>query len=207
MKTNYKIYFFIFLTTIMVFTIDILLPLGVAAGVPYIIPILISLYLTNRRITIFLAPIFIFLTIAGFYFSPPGGIMWMVLTNRFLAFSVIIITAFLGLRLIEKDEEIKKIASIPAENPHPIVRVSFEGNILYINNSAQKLFDYYKKDLKNFPMPAQWISIVKTALNDNKIIFHDYKINKRMFTFDFTPVLNYNYVNIYGKDITEQKKI
>ena len=65
--------------------IDLMIPLGVAAGVPYIIVILLSLNATDQRTTIYLALVCTFLIIVGYIASPEGGVMWQVLFNRLLA--------------------------------------------------------------------------------------------------------------------------
>lgn len=74
-----------FLSVIVVFIIDSLIPLGVAGGVPYIIPILLSLWSRNVRLTFSLAIICSILTLTGLYSSPEGGELWKVLFNRGLA--------------------------------------------------------------------------------------------------------------------------
>jgi len=92
----------VWLTVICVFlsfaflVLDLVLPLGVAGGVPYVLVILISLSYTKS------APIFLFASLCtilvtiGFFYSPQGGVLWIVLTNRFLAIFAIWVTALLG---------------------------------------------------------------------------------------------------------------
>lgn len=86
------------------FIFDLLTPLGVAAGVPYISVVLVSLWSSRKGFTIFVAFVSSILTIAGIYLSPPGGEMWKVLTNRALALFAIWVTAFLTLQRKISDE-------------------------------------------------------------------------------------------------------
>lgn len=79
-----------------IFAIDISIPLGVAGGVPYIAPVLLCLWLTNRRFIWVIAGIATALTVLGYFYSPQGGILWKVLTNRILALFVIWVAAILG---------------------------------------------------------------------------------------------------------------
>ncbi|HKJ69921.1 MAG TPA: ATP-binding protein [bacterium] len=66
-----------------VFILDIHLPLGVAGGVPYVIPVLLSVWLLTPRITGYLVLFCAGLTIGGLILSPPGKEpLWMILINR-----------------------------------------------------------------------------------------------------------------------------
>jgi PAS domain S-box-containing protein len=80
-----------------IFLADISLPLGVAGGVPYVAVVLISLWSRRKRFTLVAAATASVLTVLGYFFSPPAGIAWMVLVNRFLALFVIWVTVLLGL--------------------------------------------------------------------------------------------------------------
>ncbi len=104
---------------------DILVPLGVAGGVPYIAAILVSLWHPKENVTIIFAIICSALTILGFYFSPSGGELWKVIFNRAIALFAIWITAILCYnwkqhknevfslnRKIEKEKEIIYLATI-----------------------------------------------------------------------------------------------
>jgi len=81
-----------------VFSIDLILPLGIAGGVPYITVILASLWLHNYKYVISLAAICTILTLIGFYFSPSGGELWKVIANRGLAVYAIWVTAILAIK-------------------------------------------------------------------------------------------------------------
>jgi len=81
---------------LVIFYIDTLIPLGVAGGVPYVLVILISLWSKNKRLPIIMAIVSSILTVLGFYFSPEGGEMWKVISNRLLALFAIWATAVLA---------------------------------------------------------------------------------------------------------------
>ena len=77
-----------------IFAIDVLLlPLGVAGGVPYVAVVLISSWLPRRQHVLYCAVAVSVLPILGYFWSEPAGIPWMVLDNRFLALLVIWVTA------------------------------------------------------------------------------------------------------------------
>ncbi len=84
-------------TTILIFSVDLIVPLGVAFGVPYIIVILIALQIPNRHATFIFAVICSLLVIIGFFFSPEGGEVWKVFLNRAIAIASVLIVALIGI--------------------------------------------------------------------------------------------------------------
>ncbi len=76
-----------------IFVLDLLTPLGVAGGVPYVALVFVGWWFPNRRMIIVLAALASGLTVAGYFHSPDGGISWVVLTNRAYALFAIWITA------------------------------------------------------------------------------------------------------------------
>jgi len=72
---------------------DFILPLGIAAGVSYVIVILLGLWLPVRRQIITITLIGVLFTIIGYYFTPvQSADTWIILINRGLALFVIICT-------------------------------------------------------------------------------------------------------------------
>ena len=100
-------------------------------------------------------------------------------------------------------EEIVSIAKFPSENPNPIIRATKDGEIIYTNKGSDVLLDFCGCKLRDY-MNEDWKNNIKAAFKDGKSrIFH---INAcgLMLEFTITPVQNMDYVNIYGRDITEQ---
>lgn len=96
------------------FIIDLLIPLGVAAGVPYVAVVLVSLWIPKKSFTFKVALISSLLTILGLFFSPMGGEMWKVLMNRALALFAIWTTAVLTLQ--RKTIEEQRLAAVEEKN-------------------------------------------------------------------------------------------
>jgi signal transduction histidine kinase len=90
-----------------IFALDISIPLGVAAGVPYIAVVFLGAWLPWRHSIILLAAIGTVLTVLGYHFSAPAGIPWMVVTNRGLALFAIWVTAFLLMQRQGVEEALK----------------------------------------------------------------------------------------------------
>ncbi|MDH5637849.1 MAG: EAL domain-containing protein, partial [Nitrospinota bacterium] len=94
---------------ILIFALDVTTPLGVAGGVPYVAPVLISIWSVRRHFTIAMAILGTAFTMAGFFLSPEGAELWVVLTNRFLAIAIIWVAATLA--LLQKETGYKAIDS------------------------------------------------------------------------------------------------
>lgn len=67
------------------FSFDLYFPLGVAGGVPYVALVLTGLITKQPKVILVLAITGTFLTIAGYFLSPVGGLFQVVLINRGLA--------------------------------------------------------------------------------------------------------------------------
>ena len=93
-----KVIFFCFGLSLFIFLGDSLIPLGVAGGVPYIAVVLVSLWSRRRNLAYYFALLGTCLTVLGFFTSPPGGELWKVLSNRFLALFAIWSTAVLSVQ-------------------------------------------------------------------------------------------------------------
>ena len=91
-----------------IFTADLMLPLGVAGGVPYIAVVLVAMWAPSPRFIYITAISGSLLTIAGFYLSPLGGVLWVVLFNRALAIFAIWVTAILAGQRMAVAREIKR---------------------------------------------------------------------------------------------------
>lgn len=81
------------LATVGIFVLDCVIPLGVADGMLYMIPVLMGLWIPDKRYTYVSAIVCGLLIAVGYFVSPPGGIPWMVITNRFLSLIAIWVSA------------------------------------------------------------------------------------------------------------------
>ena len=100
-----------------IFVFDLLLPLGVAGGVPYVVVVMLGSLFPKESHFYLLAAISTVLVVIGFFLSPEGGVLWVVIVNRFLAFFVIWITAWqlvrgerTALQLRGKDQELRRVS-------------------------------------------------------------------------------------------------
>jgi hypothetical protein len=80
------------------FIVDLMLPLGVAGAVPYVIIVLVSVWSFKEERIVITSLICSLLTLIGFLYSPPGGELWKAMANRAIVLFTIVIIAIMGLQ-------------------------------------------------------------------------------------------------------------
>lgn len=101
-------------------------------------------------------------------------------------------------------EEIRSLARFPEENPHPILRVSMEGVLLYANAAGKCLIETWGIGIgKMLPDPWRESVLETTELNTPKEL--EAKCGVATYALTLVPTPNARDINIYGKDITERK--
>ncbi len=94
---------------ILIFLIDMNIPLGVAGGIPYVILILLAWFTSKPKYAIVLGLLSIVLTLIGFFYSASSGLPhWMAITNR--VYSILAILVVSVLMYIIKRKELKLLA-------------------------------------------------------------------------------------------------
>lgn len=78
--------------------IDLILPLGIAGGIAYVVLVLLGLLVRNNRLILSGGIVGIVLTIVSSFMKPAGASLSIALTNRFLTIIVIGVTTYLSLR-------------------------------------------------------------------------------------------------------------
>lgn len=117
---------------------DLNTPLGVAGGVPYVALVLLGLWTRKRKEVLYLAVLASILTLFGYYFSPPGGIAWVVFTNRLLALFAIWMTAILIFNYAKLRHNQRKMVRAVEQSSVGIFITDTQGKIEYAN---QKLLE------------------------------------------------------------------
>jgi len=139
---------------------------------------------------------------AGLYVPRPDFVIEMA-KNR-LHTSARLIGALVHSKKTEK--EIKWLAKFPSENPNPVMRVFNDGNILYNNKASSFLLDYWGCQSTRI-LPEKYIKIISEALNSGLDNVTEVESKDRIMSLTFAPIVEEGYVNVYGLDITERKKM
>lgn len=107
-ETSSQIILVGFLIAVAIFSLDLLLPLGIADGVLYVGLVLIGLRLQSKNFILLSAIGGTALIVIGFYLSPEGGVLWKVLTNRALSTFTLWMTAILCLWQIRAEVKLQE---------------------------------------------------------------------------------------------------
>ncbi|MBT4139945.1 MAG: response regulator, partial [Candidatus Latescibacteria bacterium] len=110
--------------------------------------------------------------------------------------------ALLNSELLDKNEALEILAKFPEENPHPILRVSEECQILFANDQAKELLAAFDGE---WTLPKPWRSVMAEAVALNIGQELEVSWGDRTVSLFFVPINDMKYVNVYGRDITDRK--
>lgn len=101
-------------------------------------------------------------------------------------------------------EEMKSLARFPEENPHPILRVSKDGVLLYASASSHCLLESWGCGIGQI-LPEEWRQRVMEAFESNSNREIEATCGTTTYALTLVPVPDANDINIYGKNITLRK--
>lgn len=103
---------------------------------------------------------------------------------------------------LRKGEEQLRLASrIPEENPNPIVRLGAEGNTIYRNPAALRIWQALPESARG-PVQARLRAIAAAGLAAGERQDTEVEIGSRTYTVVVVPVPVERYVNLYLIDVT-----
>lgn len=101
--------------------------------------------------------------------------------------------------------EIVSLAAFPRESPMPVLRINSKGVVLYANNASSTLLDYWGcKRMQT--LPIFWQRQVEEALQHGYSREKEVQTEHDIYTLLLVPVKNLDYVNIYGREISEVRR-
>jgi PAS domain S-box-containing protein len=103
------------------------------------------------------------------------------------------------------EEELRSLAKYSAENPNPVLRFARDGTIIHANPSSDLLLDEWKRSIGQ-PAPDHIRQLVLQVLTTGRGGQIELRQGNRVFLFNLVPVLDGDYVNAYGRDVTERKR-
>ena len=94
-------------------------------------------------------------------------------------------------------------AKFPSENPAPVLRVDIFGKVLYSNNAGLQLLDLWGTDIGG-KVPDSWKEVIREIFESKKNGSRNVELGDMAYSLAIVPVEKANYVNLYGRDVTEQ---
>ncbi len=104
------------------------------------------------------------------------------------------------------EHQIESLARFPSENPNPVLRVAADGAVLYANSPALSVLTGYGSGLGE-PLPKAWRKLVLKSVTSRTSQTLEVQQKGRTFSFDVAPVPGAEYVNVYGRDVTDLKRL
>jgi PAS domain S-box-containing protein len=108
-------------------------------------------------------------------------------------------------KLKEAELQIEALAKFPDENPNPVLRIDSKNRIIFVNQAGAAMADHITLN-SNILIPF-YRKTVEEARSVNRVVEIEQKVRDRFYAFSIVPVKEHDYVNIYGKDITERTRI
>ncbi len=106
-------------------------------------------------------------------------------------------------KLIESEIEI--LSRFPAENPNPVLRVDAQGILLYANAASEHVQGCWHTSVGE-SLPVNLRNIAAETLNSDNDKTIEVDCGGVIYSFVFTPITEFGYVNLYGRDISERKR-
>jgi two-component system, cell cycle sensor histidine kinase and response regulator CckA len=104
------------------------------------------------------------------------------------------------------EERILNLARFPDENPNPVMRVSVDGSLLYHNPSSRSLLPTWV-DGPDGRIPAAHLPEIVQAWEAGEKREMEVREGTKTFAITITPIPAARYINLYGKDVTEEKSL
>ena len=109
------------------------------------------------------------------------------------------------LQRIVAEEQMMSLARFHSENPSPVLRISADGTLHSANAASIELLEIWGVQVGQ-PSPADIRSLVNDILNSNLTQQLEVEGDQKIFNLNLVPIADEGYVNVYGEDVTLQKK-
>ena len=103
------------------------------------------------------------------------------------------------------NKEVHDIALFSTQNPDPLVRINFNGEIIR-NNPASAQLDFFELDNKVYRNDEFFKLVAERIDKSNSRWIIEAKSKNRDYSFVCVSMVEEGYINIYGRDITQRKK-
>ncbi len=102
------------------------------------------------------------------------------------------------------EQEVASLAKFPSENPSLVLRLSREGVVMYANPASGAILKMWECAVGGFAPPF-WrdLSGQLLASKENKTV--DMECEGKTYEMSVIPIAEPDYVNLYGRNITERK--
>jgi len=112
----------------------------------------------------------------------------------------------LNQRLIASEAQSRSLARFPEENPSPVLRIAKDGMVIYGNKAGEELLEAWGAGIGKY-LPENRSKFVTEVFNSASPRQTEFGYSDQTLSLTFVPVREADYVNIYGHDITDRKRV
>ena len=105
------------------------------------------------------------------------------------------------------EKRILSLAHFPDENPHPVMRVTTDGSIIYANKASEPLTSSWAGAGVDRKIPGEYLHAVTLAWKSGEKREIEIREASRTYTISVVPFADAGYVNLYGRDVTVEKTL
>jgi PAS domain S-box-containing protein len=103
------------------------------------------------------------------------------------------------------EDTIRSVALFPLQNPEPVMRIHRDGTLLFSNPAAGPVLAEWQTAHED-QLPDWVRQPVEAALNEGTPRNFETHIAGRDFSFVVTPIVEGQYANLYGWDVTDRRR-
>ncbi|UCC98410.1 MAG: CHASE domain-containing protein, partial [Phycisphaerales bacterium] len=105
------------------------------------------------------------------------------------------------------EQERENLARFPRENPNPVLRISDAGVVLFANEASRPVLQTWAIQ-QGQKVPHDCCTRIEEMVASGTLCSFEFICsNGRIFLMTLTPIAEAGYVNAYGLDITERRKV
>jgi C4-dicarboxylate-specific signal transduction histidine kinase len=101
-------------------------------------------------------------------------------------------------------KQVHDMATFPEENPNPVLRLSGAGEVLFANSAARALAGLLENNGSRLPHELRVEVAAAHAARQTREV--EFASGEQHFSFVVTPVPGKAYINLYGREITEERR-
>ena len=105
----------------------------------------------------------------------------------------------------QSEQEIIILAKFPSENPNPALRLSRDGIVMYANSASDALLGMWGCAVGD-TIPQFRSDLAAQGLASGKNTIVKIKCQRKIYSIFVTPVIQWGYVNLYARYITDRKQ-
>lgn len=105
----------------------------------------------------------------------------------------------------DSDKQLADLAKFPDENPNPILRVKPDGSILFANDAASNMTEFFENQSQE-TLSGDLRRTAEEAKRDGKIHQTRVETNGETFLLSLIPIADEEYLNVYGRSITAERE-